>query len=116
MPWQRDKQSADCPVPGFFAVKLTRGGVECAAQIIQHEDGHWSGLINGDLVTDNEVDTGRTFPDKLQNIWLFGRKIGKPEYDYLLARYLHYQKNDPSDPRARPGEKVNRRLMKPIGG
>lgn len=116
MAWHRDGQSPDSPVPGFYAVRLTRGGVECAAQVIQDDDGHWSGLINGDAVQDGEEDANRTFPDRLLNISLFGRRIDKGEYDYLLARYFHYRKNDPADPRARPKERVNRRLMKPIGG
>jgi hypothetical protein len=116
MPAHRDGQSPDSPVPGFFAVRLTRGGVECAAQIIMDDEGNLSGLINGEIVRDGEVDANLTFPDKLQNIWLWGRKIDKGEYDYLLARYHHYRINDPADPRARPKEKVNRRLMKPIGG
>ena len=116
MPQHRDGRSPDSPVPGLYAVRLTRGGVECAARIIQDDDGNLSGLINGEFVRDGEADGNQTFPDKLQNIWLWGRKIDQSEYDYLLARYRHYRANDPSDPRARPNDKVNRRLMKPIGG
>lgn len=116
MPHPRDKNDADRPVSGYFAVRLVRGGVECAAQVIEHNDGTWSGLINGEPVLDGDVDVGRTFPDRLQNIWLFGRKVDKTEYDYLLARYLYYKENDPTDPRGNPKLKVNRRLMKPIGG
>lgn len=116
MPRPQDRPDADSPVPGYYAVRLVRGGVECAAQIIQYDDGHIAGLINGEPVMDGAVDTGRTFPDKLQNIWLFGRPIEKYEYDYLLERLFHYRKTDPSDPRADPTKKVNRRLMPPIGG
>jgi hypothetical protein len=112
----RPRTESDSPVPGFYALRLTRGAVESAAQIIQDDDGNFSGIINGEPVRDGEVDDNKTFPDKLQNIWLWGRKIRKDEYDYLLARYAHYRENDPLDPRARPKEKVNRRLMKPIGG
>ena len=116
MPWHKEDRSPDRPVPGYFAVKLVKGGVECAAQVIEHEDGTISGLINGEPVADGEEDKTKTFPDKLQNIWLFGRVIDKDEYEYLLARLQHYRRHDPLDPRARPHERVNRRLMKPIGG
>jgi hypothetical protein len=116
MPRPQDRPDADKPQPGYYAVRLTKGSVESAAQIILHEDGSLSGLINNEPVAAEDVDEGRTFPNRLQNIWLFGRAIEKFEYDYLLARLEHYRKTDPSDPRANPSKKVDRRLMKPIGG
>jgi hypothetical protein len=116
MPRPFDRPNADTPMPGYYAVRLCRGGVECAAQIILHEDGSLSGLINGEAVSPYDTDEGRTFPNKLQNIWLFGRPIEKHEYDYLLARLIHYQRTDPNSPLANPLRKINRRLLPPIGG
>jgi hypothetical protein len=117
MPWDRsDQRNPDAPECGFYAIKLVKKGVECAARI-QGPPTHfnlWFAEVNGDLYGSPHDDP--QLADGVQTVWLRGKRITEAEYDYLLERYRHFKQHDPSDPRGDPFKPVNRRLMPPIGG
>lgn len=118
MAWVRGEQRNPAePEEGYYALKLVKKGPEVGAEImtaIIDKVVWWSCLINGD----EQVPPGPDpeLHEAVQKIWLFGRKIDKAEYDFLLARYFHYKLLMPDHPYANPEKPIDdtaRRLMGP---
>jgi hypothetical protein len=128
MAWTRGEQRNPAePEEGHYAVKLVKKGPEVGAWIVRTsncfseltvEDGRqplWYALVNGEAV--GAMCEDPELHDEVQKIWLFGRKIDKQEYDYLVARYKSYSANWPDHPYANPEKPIDdtaRRMMGPL--
>ena len=113
MVWIRGEQRNPAePEEGYYAVKLVKKGPAVGARIA-HGDGNWYATINGEHKIGSEDPELNEF---VQQVWLFGRKIDKQEYDFLLARCAAYRLNWPDHPYANPEKPIDdlaRRLMGP---
>ncbi len=105
------------PEPGFFEVKMCKGGVGVSARI-------WRRCvctINGPDAHD-WIDTCDRYPHDLTAvingrererqsavdwIWLTGRMIERKMYDYLLADAEWCRLHAPDEPRAKPWRPAN---------
>jgi hypothetical protein len=108
MPWNRtDERNPQSPQPGYYAVKMVKGGVECAAQI-GCTDGVWWAKINdkphGEPSADPQLANG------VQFVWLRARPVTENEHRFLLARYEWNVQHKPGSPFADPGKRVNLRV------
>lgn len=119
MAWIRGEQrDPDKPEPGFYALKLVKKGPEVAARIFKMEalfgQYLWGAMIDGEFVGDYVEDP--QLQQGVQQIWLFGRKIGLQEYEFMLARAAHAKQHEPNSPWANPRRPIDLRTIKPIGG
>lgn len=117
MAWVRGEQRNPAePEEGYYAVKLVKKGPEVGAKIIRRED---SGLVVWAVVVNYEDACASEDPElngALQQVWLFGRKIDFPEYNYLLERCRFFRLRYPDHPYANPQKPIDdtaRRLMGP---
>ena len=104
------------PEPGFYRVRLIRGGPWVAARISygpppDPETGEpldrswfWTVEIDGQLYADPSPSWRRAGVDR---VWLFGEKITEAEYDYLLAMRHHAVTHEPALPAAQPDKPVD---------
>ena len=108
MPWNpTDERNPDSPQPGFYAVKMVKGGVECAAEI-GCTDGVWWAKINnnphGEPSPEPQMATG------VQFVWLRARHVTDGEYQFLLARHEWHAQHKPGSPFAEPSKRVDLRF------
>lgn len=95
---------ADQAVPGHYLLRLVKGGPWVAAQIVQHEDGTWSAMLDG-------VETGPaadpwSLPD-LERIHWGGRESNPSETAYRLALKRFAVEQSPSHPAANPRRAID---------
>jgi hypothetical protein len=127
MAWVRGEQRNPAePEEGYYAVKLVKKGPEVGAWIMRisnpisdlplgERKPLWYVLVNAEAVGSTIEDP--ELHEELQKVWLFGRKIDKQMYDFLLARYQHYKVFQPDHPFANPLKPIDdlaRRLMGPL--
>lgn len=103
------------PQPGYFAVRLVRGGVEVAAQILygpsrdpvtnQPLDRSWHYSVTLDGVPD--ADPRPEPNDLVTMVWIYGRRIERAEYEFLLADRAWARRHRPDSPEAKPREAVD---------
>lgn len=120
----------DTPRPGWFVVKLVKGGPPVPALIFRpcpmvlplpvpdcYEDGepgpedwcrpcraHWRPLearINDDWAP-------------VDRVWTSGREIDRGEYEFLMADYRWARQHAPSDFRANPDRAIDVSTMPPV--
>lgn len=109
---QSDRRPLDNPQPGFFKVRLVKGGPFVGAEIrhgpsrdpetggVMYERSYfWSAEINGRLVRDPSPDplTAGVF-----RIWESGTPIDEAEYRFLIADREWCARNAPQTPEANP--------------
>lgn len=70
----RESRRVDEPRPGYFRMRLVRGGPYVAARIWQGKTGLLA-HVNG-------------APTDLDRVWLFGHEIDLAEYQKLMGRVL----------------------------
>lgn len=56
---------SDQPRPGFYTLRLVRRGPWVGAEIIQHEDGRWSVMLDGDVQGPSEDPWRLSFMEKV---------------------------------------------------
>jgi hypothetical protein len=110
------------PALGYFAYRLTRGGVEVAAKIeyrplTDPETGepqterssYWFATVNGE----NDPDPR---PEPSERVWRvseFGRRITEAEYRFLLADRQWVAQHQPHRPEATPEKSVDLATLNP---
>lgn len=104
-------RSVDTPEPGYFAIKLVKGGVRVGARLT-YENGLWVVSINGE-------PKGAPVSDPADNaaiwrVWHGGQFIAESEYTYLIERAAWAASHAPADPYANPSQPVDVRQMAPL--
>lgn len=106
------------PEPGFYRVRLVRGGPWVAAQIIlaptpdpwvpdnpMDRPCYWSVVVNGEPSKLTEM-----VPDKdVWKVYEWGERIDRETYDLMLAQAEWDRKYDPASPLANPDKRVDLR-------
>ena len=87
-------RSVEHPVPGYFLVRLVRGGVLVPAAI-NCDFGLWSCSIQGVDQGPSDEDPARV--EGLFRIWHWGKMIERAEYLRLLTRGPAADPNQPVD-------------------
>lgn len=115
-PPAREARRIDLPTPGYWAVRLTRGGVEVGAAILRlqtvvepgeadnrmERSSHWIAYLNGKIVS-------------VETVWMKrGRKITEAEYNYLVADRAWAARYAPSSPEANPDKPVSAEQLRSI--
>lgn len=103
------------PRPGYFTVKLAKGGVLVPARIWRlchctpvggpnNRPHDWSPLCDRFPPLYAEID-GK--PASVDRLWTSGREIDKAEYDYMVANTQWARQYTPGDPIANPRQPVD---------
>lgn len=101
------------PEPGFFKVRLVRGGPWVAARIFRPCPievlvyGEWQAIDRWPALA-AEID-GESCP--VDRVWLFGNTITQLEFEVLGAKAGWARAYQPEHPQAKPRERVNRLTM-----
>lgn len=93
----------DQPEPGYFCIRLVKGGPWVAAEI-RHIDGAWLALIDGVPKTPH--------PDPAQaedvfRIWHYGERIPNYEHAFMVQWAAHVRVFQPDAPEANPTRPIN---------
>jgi len=105
-----DPRRVDQPEPGFFRIKLVKGGPPVAAAIVHDADG-WHAVIDGDRLPSAEDPW---HAEGLARVWHYGLIIDEPEYRFMLARAAHARAHDPTHPTANPDQPINLADLPPL--
>lgn len=95
---------SDRPSPGHYLLRLTRGGPRVAAEIIRHEDGTWSCMLDG--VVSGPASDPWSLPD-LERIHWGGRESYASETAYRLAVARYEREHKPDSPQANPRRAID---------
>jgi hypothetical protein len=69
------------PEPGWFRLRLVRGGWQVPCQIV-HQDGLWWAIVDGEAKAAN---ADPACAEDVERIWHYGTAIMRHEFDYLEA-------------------------------
>jgi hypothetical protein len=103
------------PEPGYFQMRLVRGGVFVGARILHEptrdpETGEpldrswlWHGLIDNEP----DPDASPAPTERVLRIWTYGRRIERAECEFLIADRAWARRNTPLAPEATPREPID---------
>lgn len=98
------------PEPGFFAVRLHKGGWRVPAEI-RHTDGLWCAIVDG------AARMPHADPETAQDIarvWHGGVRIDQATYAWLIAVRDAAASTDPEHPALHPNQPINHARLKPL--
>ena len=95
---------SDRPVPGHYLLRLTRGGPWVAAEIMRHEDGTWSVMLDG-VVQGPSADPWAL--SAMEAVHWGGRESYASETAYRLAMKRFAVEHKPDHPAAHPRRAVD---------
>lgn len=100
------------PQPGFFAVRMVKGGPRVAARIVRSvaTDPMTGETLDRSPVTWAEI-AGK--PVEVDRVWMFGEVIDEAEYRRLTAVAEWARYFSPDDPAAAPDQRIDH-LSTPI--
>ena len=101
----------DQPEPGYFLLRLVKGGPQVAA-CIRHDAGLWSAEIDGEPCGPAHADPSQA--DGVFRIWHAGRPTTAEEFAYRLQLRSWAVANDPSHPAAQASRPVDLRVLPPL--
>ena len=101
----------DHPEPGFFELRLVRGGPRVPAKIVL-VDGLWGAWINGDPCGDMSADP--VAADGVLRIWHAGRRISEQDYQHKLNVKAWAQTHAPDHPAANAERPITLASQPPI--
>jgi len=104
------------PEPGFFRVRLIKGGPQVAARLftpcpVDPEFGHHIDRSRHLLAEINGRLYGST--KMVWWVWLTGRRTTGPDFEYLTDLAGWCRNHDARDPMAKPHKAVDPRTMRP---
>lgn len=108
MTWQieRTPRRIDDPQPGYWAMRVAKGGVEVGARIYwcDHEPGEPGNKLERPFL-DAEINGVRVPPSR---VWEHrGRAVNEAEYRFLVADRAWARQYKPSSPEANPEKAVD---------
>lgn len=94
------------PQPGFFKLRLVKGGPWVPARIfeIPAVDPITSETLDRPQMLNAEIDGA---PVDVDRVWLFGYPIDQKEFDFLSATSRWARDFAPDEPAAKPREKMD---------
>lgn len=111
-----DARNIDRPEPGFWMVRLVKGGVDVPARIFREtclaEPGAHANRMERPTFLVAEI-LGETVP--LDDVWLRrGRPIDAAEYRFQVADFDHAVAWRPGDPKHAPRARVDLTQLPPL--
>lgn len=103
-------RAVDKPEPGYFLLRLVRGGPHVAARIL-HDDGQWQAIIDG-VAADPHADPAQAVG--VFRIWHGGRRCTQAEYDYRLSLKSWAVAAMPQHPAAQPRQPIDLASLPPV--
>lgn len=105
-------RSVDTPEPGFFRMRLVRGGPWVAAELRRDADGAWTALIDG-------VPSQPSSPDPavaadVFRIWHGAEAVTASEHAYLIERAAWARQHSPDSPEATPRQPIRLGRLPPV--
>jgi hypothetical protein len=98
------------PEPGWFRLRLVRGGWPVPAAIRHTIDG-WFAVIDG---FQHPPADDPAYAEGISDLWTYGDRIEEHEYEYLLALRAHVLTHEPDHPAANPHRAIQPALLRPI--
>lgn len=98
------------PEPGYFLMRLIKGGPHVPAQICRNDSGVWWAVVNGQ---GHAAHTDPALAPLVFTIWHSGQEIDRATYEHRLKLKEWAEKHHPDHPAAKPREKIDR-LKTPI--
>lgn len=108
-------RSVDQPEPGFFTLRLVKGGPKVPARIIHapatdpltgetlDRSYWWSAEISGKPAGEPSMQP----TDEVMRIWLFGEPITEADYRYEVADMDWCLAHAPAEPKANPRQRID---------
>lgn len=90
------------PIPGYYALKLVRGGPDVACRIVEVQN-LWVVMIGGVPTHSEAQEDWRRCP-KIEAVAFYGRRITPDQYDALLTAAAEAK---PGEPLASPTEPIS---------
>jgi hypothetical protein len=109
---RQPSRSVDQPEPGWFEMRLVKGGPPVAARITRDEQGLWGAWIDG--VPCGAMHTDPTLAAGVFRIWHGGRFCTEAEHDYRLAMKAWALEHDGNHPAANPTKPINLGARAPL--
>lgn len=100
-----ESRRVDEPSPGFFRIRLVKGGPWVAAEIRRGEDKVWTGLIDGKPGETSSADPAAA--SDVFRIWHSGEFIPEHEHAYLVQRAQWCRIHQPDSPEANPTRPID---------
>lgn len=108
---QEPPRVVDQPEPGYFKLRLVKGGPEVTARIAC-QDGLWSAEINGvDLLP---TDTDWTLAEGVARIWHYGKHTTRQDHQMMTVTRRWAEQNEPNGALANPMRPVDLNELPPI--
>lgn len=101
----------DRPEPGFYTLRLCKGGPPVGAEIIRDANGRWWCMLNDDLF--GPVDDPFVM-DALQQVHAYGQDSTEAEVRYRIDLKRWAEKYAPTHPAANPRRPVNSDILLPF--
>lgn len=105
-----DPRRVDEPRPGYFMIRLVRGGPPVAAAIC-HDAKGWYVIIDG---VEKRPAPEPWDAEDMSRVWHYGREVPEEEYRFRVATAEHARVHDPSHPAAKPDQAVDFLNSKPV--
>lgn len=107
MTHRRDQEPrrVDVPEPGFFAIRLVKGGPKVAATIERDAAGVWSTTIDG-VRQSGAAHTDPALAEGVFRIWHYGERITEAEHRYLIDFAAYVRVHVPDAPEANPTQPI----------
>jgi hypothetical protein len=99
----------DAPQPGFWMIRLVKGGPEVPARIFRHVTTHEPGAPGNAMERPSFlVAEIAGEPVDLDDVWLrSGREITQAEYQFQVADHAHAREWRPRDAKANPRHAID---------
>jgi hypothetical protein len=104
-------RAVDKPEPGYFSMKLVKGGPLVGARII-FDGGMWSVEIDGEMKGGQVADPNDNLA--IFRVWHGATIIDETEYRFLKERSAWAKVNDPKSPFANPTTPIDFTRHPPI--
>lgn len=116
------RRGTDKPIPGFYAWRFRKGAPEVGCEIaygptLDPDTGEaldrpywWSVRISGHP----DINPGLVPGDTVWSVYIFGRRIERAEYEFLVADRQWAAEHAPDLPEAKPRESIRLSAMPPL--
>ena len=101
----------DQPQPGWYTIRLCKGGPPVGAQIIRDDDGNWWCSID-DVTYGPNTDPFQI--DALTQVHAYGQEVTEAEFRYRIELGRWARQHAPSHPAANPRRPVNSDILTPF--
>lgn len=108
-----ERRIVDAPEPGYFAIRMVKGGPLVAARIYASDHACPVTGVAGERPRRLLAEIAGRDAD-VDRVWLYGRPIPEAEYRYLMGVQTWAETNAPRDPAANPSDPIDLNRMESL--